>query len=96
MPVNCQLMRLLYYMTGRRAVVGIAVNRNIVHNLVASAGCHEHHVAPKLVALVNFAFGNAFDFRCMYAVELVRITALLLLNLFFSVQQHGYFCLWLW
>ncbi len=62
---------------------------------IASAGRHEHPFAAKLIAFVDFAFGNALYFRHMHTVALVRIAPLLLFNLFCSLQQRCHLSIWL-
>ena len=54
-----QLVCLRYHIAERCAVVGLAVDSSSAHNPIVSPSRHEHHFATELVALVNFALGDA-------------------------------------
>ena len=88
-------MRLLNCLAQGSPVVRIAVDSQGADNPIAKAGCHEHYFAAKLVALVDFAFGDALYLWRVRTVELIGITPLLLFNLFCSLQQRGHLSIWL-
>jgi len=71
----------------RMPVAGVAMHYFGSNEPTALAGGRNTHFAPELIALLGFAFADAFHMRFMNAVHLALICLLLLLNALGYVEQ---------
>jgi len=72
-----QPLGLLYRPVESVSVIRVAVQRFRANYKIIFRRGRNTHLATKLVLLMSFAFGDALHFRCMQAVQLVLVLALL-------------------
>src|SRR5260370_23849891 len=70
----------------RVPIVGVAVQGCDANYPTALGSRHHRHFASELVLLVLFPFRDAFNFRCLHAVELVLVCPLLPIDARRSLQ----------